>query len=114
MSLPPIARMDRAGRGPVIATVALSTLVGPVAHAGALRVVVLDARSRTPLPGAFVQVGPAPGSPFAGNSGATASDGSIAFADPALVGPQTVTKQRAPGNRLQPPHRRQIWQIFPR
>ena len=91
MSLPPIARMDRAGRGPVIATVALSTLVGPVAHAGALRVVVLDARSRTPIPGAFVQVGPAPGSPFAGNSGATASDGSIAFDDPALVGPQTVT-----------------------
>ena len=91
MSLPTIARMDRAARGPLIATVALTTLVGPVAHAGMLRVVVQDGRSRTPIPGAFVQVGPTPGWPFAANWGATAADGSIVFDDPALVGPQTVT-----------------------
>jgi len=75
----------------VVTSAALSTLFALVAHAGVLRVVVHDARTRTPIAGAFVQVGSAPGAPFANNWGATAADGSITFNDAALVGPQTVT-----------------------
>jgi len=63
--------------------------------AGTLKVRVLDGRDGAPLNGAFVQVGPAPGSPFAGNSGLTGADGTISFTAAAISGPQTVTAAAA-------------------
>ncbi|MFN8548297.1 MAG: hypothetical protein U0527_10135 [Candidatus Eisenbacteria bacterium] len=59
--------------------------------AGTLKVRVLDGRDGAPLVGAFVQVGPAPNSPFNGNSGLTGADGTISFTAPGISGPQTVT-----------------------
>ncbi len=61
------------------------------ARAASVAVRVLDARDLSPITGAFVQVGPAPGLPFAGNSGLTGPDGRITFSDGAISGPQTVT-----------------------
>lgn len=59
--------------------------------AGQLRVRVADARSGRPISGAFVQVGEAPGEPFADNWGYAGADGRTAFDDALLVGPQTIT-----------------------
>lgn len=67
------------------------SMAAACALGGTLRVHVLDARDGSPLAGAFVQSGPAPGSPFAHNWGNTGPDGSIVFDDPALSGFQTVT-----------------------
>lgn len=66
-------------------------LSGPRVNAESLQVRVHDAATGAPLSGAFVQVGRAPGLPFAGNGGRVGPDGRIVFADPALTGPQTVT-----------------------
>lgn len=58
---------------------------------GMLQVQVLHAGTGAPFAGAFVMVGDAPGSPFAGNWGVTSASGDITFTDPALQGPLTVT-----------------------
>ena len=71
--------------------IALSLVVPVAAVADQLTVRVLDPATGQPLAGAFVLVGPAPDSPFPGNSGTTAPDGTILFSHPALVGPQMVT-----------------------
>lgn len=71
--------------------IALSLVVPVAAMADQLTVRVLDPANGQPLAGAFVLVGPAAGSPFPGNSGTTAPDGTILFSHPALVGPQMVT-----------------------
>jgi len=62
---------------------------GPVQ--GSLHVQVVADGSGTPIPGAFVMVGPRPGDPIADNWGLTGSSGEIAFSEPTLVGPVTVT-----------------------
>ncbi|MCA9729522.1 MAG: hypothetical protein KC729_17680, partial [Candidatus Eisenbacteria bacterium] len=59
--------------------------------AATLSVQVLDGRDGAPLDGAYVQVGPAPGVPFAGNIDFTDTNGMVTFDDPAITGPQTVT-----------------------
>ncbi len=69
---------------------AFAGMVGS-ARGDTLSVRVYDARSGSPMGGAFVQVGQAPGDPFSGNSGSTGPDGKITFSNPLLVGPQTVT-----------------------
>lgn len=67
---------------------------GPIA--GYLHVQVLERDTGLPSQGAFVMVGPAPGDPFEGNYGFTAASGEIAFSDPDMTGPVTVTAG-APG-----------------
>ncbi|MBK8232590.1 MAG: hypothetical protein IT349_15305 [Candidatus Eisenbacteria bacterium] len=71
---------------------ALSLLLHPVdLLAGTVTVRVLDGRDGAPLSGAYVQVGAAPGSPFAGNFGLTGADGRIVFSHPSLDALETVT-----------------------
>lgn len=79
-----------------VAVALLLLAAGPLpgldrAAAGTLIVRVLDARTGDPLPGAYVQVGPAPGNPFPGNWGSTGPRGGIMFTHALLVGGQTVT-----------------------
>jgi hypothetical protein len=69
----------------------LVLLLPAAAGADALLVRTLDPVSGSPISGAFVQIGPAPGDPFAANSGLTGAGGTISFDDPALSGPQMVT-----------------------
>lgn len=59
--------------------------------AGTVAVRVLDGRDGAPLTGAYVQVGEAPGTPFAGNFGLTGADGRIVFSHPSLSPLETVT-----------------------
>lgn len=70
---------------------ALLAILAQTGDAGTLGVRVLRAADGQPISGAFVQIGPAPGVPFAANGGTTAADGRILFSDPNLIGPQTVT-----------------------
>jgi hypothetical protein len=65
--------------------------VSTAVHSGTIQVTVIDARSRQPISGAFVMVGPGKGIPFPGNTGITPPTGTIVFQHPAIVGPQTVT-----------------------
>lgn len=62
-----------------------------VVQSGTIQVTVIDARSRQPISGAFVMVGPGKGIPFPGNTGTTPANGTITFQHTAIVGPQTVT-----------------------
>ena len=62
---------------------------GPIA--GSLQVQVLASDTGLPFAGAFVMVGPRPGTPFPGNTGYTSASGEIVFAHPDLIGPVTVT-----------------------
>jgi hypothetical protein len=62
-----------------------------VVQSGTIQVTVVDARSRQPISGAFVMVGPGKGIPFPGNTGTTPANGTITFQHAAIVGPQTVT-----------------------
>ena len=58
---------------------------------GSIEVTVIYDTTKTPVAGAFVQVGDAPGDPFSGNSGYADASGVITFSDGALSGPITVT-----------------------
>ncbi len=77
--------------GAIAALVALGLAAASGVRAEQLVVEVTDGQTGHALVGAFVLVGPAAGVPFAGNYGWTDSQGLIAFDDPGLVGPQTVT-----------------------
>ncbi len=74
-----------------LAAFLLALLLPALAAADALLVRTLDPATGGPLAGTYVQVGPAPGVPFAANSGLTGASGTISFSDPALSGPQVVT-----------------------
>jgi len=69
--------------------------VGGGSLAGSLTVTVIDARTLAPISGAFCQVGPAPGIPFASNLVLTNASGVASFSNAALFGPQTVTVGKA-------------------
>ncbi|MFN0152450.1 MAG: FlgD immunoglobulin-like domain containing protein [bacterium] len=69
--------------------------VGGGAIAGSVTVTVIDARTLAPVSGAFCQIGPAPGVPFANNLVLTNASGVATFANAALYGPQTVTVGKA-------------------
>lgn len=69
--------------------------VGGGSLAGTLTVTVIDARTLAPISGAFCQVGPAPGVPFANNLVLTNASGVATFTNAALFGPQTVTVGKA-------------------
>ncbi|MBM3286401.1 MAG: hypothetical protein FJY88_03480 [Candidatus Eisenbacteria bacterium] len=75
----------------ILLLAALIALPPAELRSATLDVIVVDARDRAPLAGAFVMVGPGKGIPFAGNTGFTSAGGSILFQDPRLVGSQTVT-----------------------
>lgn len=79
-----------AGRSAVSAC-GLALFAASHASAGTLQVTVLDAHTSAPISGAFVQVGPSPGIPFAANGGLTDPSGQITFDHASLVGPQSVT-----------------------
>lgn len=64
---------------------------GGGAIAGVIDVRVVEPESGTPIPGAFVMVGPRAGEPFAGNWGFASESGTIRFENPALQGPTSVT-----------------------
>ncbi len=69
----------------------LSAVFAPSGFCGTLDVTVVDARDGSPIPGAFVMIGPSKGSPFVGNTGLTGPAGTINFQSPAMAGSQTVT-----------------------
>lgn len=58
---------------------------------GKVEVTVIDDETKLPIAGAFVQVGPAPGDPFGGNSGTADGSGVISFTHVDLTGSQTIT-----------------------
>ena len=80
-------RMFRRAAWPIIMLAFFASSV----HSGTLQVTVVDARSRQPISGAFVMVGPGKGTPFQGNTATTPQNGTIVFQHAAIVGPQTVT-----------------------
>ena len=74
--------------------------VGGGELAGTLTVTVIDAVSAQPVSGAYCQVGPAPGVPFANNLALTNASGIATFTSGALYGPQTVTVGKSGYNAL--------------
>jgi|GEM_PF-2555375 len=91
-------------RGPLLAALALLALFAPALAAidpaggfgggpiaGTVTITVIDEMTGNPVPGAYCQVGPSPGLPFAGNGARTNASGVAVFSHPALAGAQTVT-----------------------
>jgi hypothetical protein len=74
--------------------------VGGGALEGTLTVTVIDAVSAQPISGAYCQVGPAPGVPFANNLVLTNASGVATFTSGTLYGPQTVTVGKSGYNAL--------------